>query len=80
MAEEQQGQEKTEEATPRKLSKAKDEGQVARSRELNSVAVVTLGGAALGFSVPMLADAMFSVTKYLFSSAGSLDRPMRTST
>ena len=49
MAEESQGQEKTEEATPRKLEKAREEGQVARSRELNSVAIVTFGAAAAIF-------------------------------
>ena len=50
MAEQQQGQEKTEEATPRKLEKAREDGQVARSRELNTVAVITFGAIALFFS------------------------------
>jgi len=40
MAEEDTGQEKTEEATPRRLERAREEGQVARSRELSTHAGV----------------------------------------
>ena len=45
---EQSGQERTLPASPRKRQKARDEGQVAKSREVNSV--MLLGG-ALGFFV-----------------------------
>ncbi len=44
MAEEQEGQEKTEEATPKRLEKAKEEGQIARSREL-ATTFILMGGA-----------------------------------
>lgn len=47
MAEEQTGQERSEEPTPRRLQKAREEGQVARSRELTSMALVTVGAALL---------------------------------
>lgn len=47
MAEESDDQEKTEEATPRRLEKAREEGQVARSRELTTF--LLLGGGLLGF-------------------------------
>ena len=69
MAEEQQGQEKTEDATPRKLEKAKEEGQAARSRELNSVAIVTFGAMAAIFVAPNLATSMMNITRVVFSSA-----------
>ena len=47
MAEEDDNsQEKTEEATPRRLEKAKEEGQTARSKELATMAVL-LAGAGL---------------------------------
>ncbi|MEE8320243.1 MAG: flagellar biosynthesis protein FlhB [Gammaproteobacteria bacterium] len=39
-------QEKTEQATPKKLDEAREKGQVTRSRELNSMAVL-MGGAAI---------------------------------
>ena len=67
MAEEQQGQEKTEDATPRKLEKAKEEGQVARSRELNSVAIVTFGAIAAIFVAPGVASSMLSLTRTVFT-------------
>jgi flagellar biosynthetic protein FlhB len=48
MAEENQdGQEKTEQPTPKRLQDAKKKGQVARSRELNTMAITLLGGVAL---------------------------------
>lgn len=44
MAEENEnGQEKTEEATPRKLEKAREEGQIPRSKELTTTAILLLG-------------------------------------
>ena len=45
---EETGQEKTHRATPRKRNKAREDGQVAKSREVNSV--ILLGG-AIGFFV-----------------------------
>lgn len=49
MAEHDSGQERTERATPRKLEEARKEGQVARSRELNTVALLVAGSAGLLF-------------------------------
>ena len=46
MAEEAQGQDKSEEATPRKREKAREEGQAARSRELNTMAMLLAGSVA----------------------------------
>ncbi len=46
MAEEDVAQEKTEEATPKRQQQAKDDGQVARSKELNT-AVLLLGGSVM---------------------------------
>ena len=76
MAEENQGQEKTEEATPRKLEKAKEEGQVARSRELNSVALVTFGAVAAIAAVPNLAARLIDITRQYFQEAGSISKPL----
>ncbi len=47
MAEEEDEQEKTEEPTPRRREKAKEEGQVARSRELTTYMLLLSGVAAL---------------------------------
>ena len=78
MAEESQGQEKTEEATPRKLEKAREEGQVSRSRELNSVAIVTFGAAAAIFVAPGLANTMMEMTMKLYTEAGQTQISMTT--
>ena len=43
MAEESSSQEKTEEPTARRLEKAREEGQVARSKELSTTMVLVLG-------------------------------------
>ncbi len=47
MAENDNSQEKTEEPTPKRLQDAKDEGQVARSKELNTTAVLLAGAGSL---------------------------------
>lgn len=47
MAENQDGQEKSEDPSSKRLSDAREKGQIARSRELNTVVLTLLGGAAL---------------------------------
>ena len=47
MAEEQQGQERTEEPTAKRLTEARKKGQVARSRELNTLVVMLASALAL---------------------------------
>ena len=78
MAEEEQGQEKTEEATPRKLEKAREEGQVARSRELGSVAIVAFGAAAALFVAPDIALDLKQITVDAFRQAADINRPLPT--
>ncbi len=71
MAEEQQSQEKTEEPTARRKEKAREEGQMARSRELNSMALMVTGGLGLLMVAPWGAGRMLSLTEKIFSAAGS---------
>lgn len=47
MADEDSSQEKTEEPTTKKIEKAKDEGQVPRSKELNTLVVLVAGSLGL---------------------------------
>lgn len=47
MAEQDSGQERTEEPTPKRLQEARKKGQVARSRDLNATAVMIAGAAGL---------------------------------
>jgi len=47
MAESETGQEKTEEPTPKKLEEAKKKGQIARSRDFNTMVIIALAATAL---------------------------------
>ena len=64
------GQERTESATPRRLEQAREKGQVPRSRELASVAVLVAGavslmwfGEGLGTSLAEVMTKMFSLSR-----------------
>ena len=45
-------QDKTEEASSQKLRKAREEGQIARSKELSSAGLLLIGGLAMQWMVP----------------------------
>lgn len=64
---ESDGQERTEEATPRRLQQAKEKGQVARSKELASVSVLIIGSVALMWFGEMLACRLYTTMGRLFS-------------
>jgi flagellar biosynthesis protein FlhB len=66
MAEEETGQERTEEATPRRLERAREEGQVARSRELNTAAILMAGSAGLLYAGDGLSRRLMSITHSSF--------------
>ena len=70
MAENENGQEKTEDPTPRRLQKAKEDGEIARSKELNTTFVLLGGvfglisfGAALGESLKDMMRYNFSLDR-----------------
>lgn len=66
MADNDSDQEKTEEATPRRKEKAREEGQVARSRELNTF-LLLLGGVIGLYSMgKMLYDQLGAVMEQAF--------------
>jgi len=67
VAEEDSSQEKTEEATPRRLQKARDEGQVPRSKELTTSAVLLTGTVSLMVFGGFMANKMADILKYNFS-------------
>ncbi len=82
MAETDNSQEKTEQPTPKKLREARQQGQVPRSRELNSMAIMMAGSAGLlmlgSYMVGELMQMMshgFSIGRAeLLDSASLLDR------
>jgi flagellar biosynthesis protein FlhB len=54
----QDAQDRSLPASPRRLEKAREEGQVARSRDLGHFAAMAAGGAALALLTPTLADTL----------------------
>lgn len=60
-------QEKTEEATPRRLEKAREEGQVPRSKELNTAAILLMGTACLMIFGGQLTAAFSEIMVFSFS-------------
>jgi len=61
MAEQDSDLEKTESPSQRKLDKAREEGQVARSRELSTFMVLAAGGAGIGMMGNMLGQGLLRV-------------------
>lgn len=59
-------QEKSEEPTERKLRQAREEGNVARSREVNTSAVLLAGAASMLLFGPGLAKSMMGIMKFTF--------------
>ncbi|MFW6108480.1 MAG: EscU/YscU/HrcU family type III secretion system export apparatus switch protein, partial [bacterium] len=63
------GQERTEEATPRRRREARQRGQVARSQEVNSVAVLLGGMLLLFLSAPAAYHGILDAMRYGFAEA-----------
>jgi flagellar biosynthetic protein FlhB len=71
MAEEKNDQERSEEATPKKREKAREEGQVAKSRELASVAVLGASLLYFYFGASGLMTRIMDMMKSHFVRSGS---------
>jgi flagellar biosynthetic protein FlhB len=62
-AENEDGQERTESATPKRLEEAREKGQIPRSRDLTAAAVLMTGGIALSSMGPQIGGALSSLMK-----------------
>jgi len=65
-------QERTERATPRRREKAREEGKVARSSELNAAAIIGIGIAMLYGIGPYIADQTSQLMAYTMGNAPSI--------
>lgn len=63
----EQGQERTEEATPRRQQQAREKGQVPRSRELTTALLTLGGGAALIALGPSIIEALLGLMRAGFA-------------
>ena len=64
MAENDTGQERTEDATSKRQEKAREEGQVARSRELNTLFILVAGMSGLMIYGPRLGTALSELMRF----------------
>lgn len=61
------GQEKTEEASPRKLEKAREDGQIPRSRELTTTAILLAGTVGLYVFAGFMTRLITGISRHNFS-------------
>ncbi len=67
MAERNDSQERTEQATPRRLQQARERGQVPRSRELNTMGVLLFGAGGLLLMGPGMLDSLMDLMRWGFT-------------
>ena len=63
MAEEESGQEKTEDASLKRLEKAREDGQVARSRELGTTLLLMTGAISMLIFGASLAERFLTIKR-----------------
>ena len=61
---EESSQEKTEEPTERRLQKSKDDGQTARSKELNTTAILLFGALGLVAFGSYMSDKIYHIARF----------------
>jgi len=73
-----EGQEKSEQPTQKKLTEGREKGQVAKSMEINSLAIFTSGLMILYFSQAALGENISQFAKKIFSTLDVLELNMDT--
>lgn len=66
MSENDQSQEKTEEATPKRLEKSREDGQAPRSKELTTTAVLVVGSLGLLWFGGFISSSMIGIAQFNF--------------
>lgn len=69
MSEQDSSQDKTERASSRRREKARDEGQVAKSMDLNAAAILCLGFLSIYMMGPYMADSIMELMRYTMAHA-----------
>lgn len=68
-----QDMEKTEQATPKRRQETREKGQVAKSPEVSSLAVLMAGTAAMYYLLPGLYTSLLDLTSNVFGSSGTIE-------
>ncbi|HEY7115308.1 MAG TPA: EscU/YscU/HrcU family type III secretion system export apparatus switch protein, partial [Tepidisphaeraceae bacterium] len=63
--------EKTEEATPRRLEKARERGEVSQSKDLTGAMLLAAAGAVLANQIDTAATTFSNLGRLSFNAAGS---------
>ena len=67
MADEDSSQEKTEDATPRRMEKAREDGQIPRSKELTTSTILIVGTVGLWIFGGYMADTLLRILRFNFA-------------
>ncbi|MCT8987213.1 flagellar biosynthesis protein FlhB [Shewanella phaeophyticola] len=67
MAENDSSQERTEEPTSKRLEQAREKGQVARSKELGTAAVLLAASVGFAMTEPSIAISLYTIMKQIFT-------------
>lgn len=67
MAGDDSSQEKTEEPTPKRMEKAREDGQVPRSRELTTSAILIIGSIGLFVWAPFMSQRLMDILRFNFA-------------
>ena len=72
MAENESGQEKTEQPTPKKLEQLQEQGQFARSIEINTMVLMTAALLVLTFTIPNIVETLREFMSGIFQQIGTI--------
>jgi flagellar biosynthetic protein FlhB len=72
MAENPDGMEKTEQATPKRLLEAREKGQVAKSTDITTSAILLIGGLSIFFFGTKISTNLMGFTKSLFINLSNI--------
>src|SRR5439155_13514982 len=67
------GGERTEQATPKRRQEARERGQVLKSIEVNTAAILVASAACLQWSLPSMSHSMMELTQHPFEPAAVSD-------
>jgi flagellar biosynthetic protein FlhB len=73
MAENKEGQEKSESASAKRLSEARDRGQVAKSPDVTIASTLLIGGLSVYFMGKPIIDGLLGFMKYTFINAAKIE-------
>jgi flagellar biosynthesis protein FlhB len=73
MAENQDGQEKTEKATPKKLNESRDKGQVSKSVDITTASVLLIGGSSVFLMMGPFASNYKDFSRHIYSNLATVE-------